>query len=99
MTTQEHLATRDASSVPSRLFRRRPLPDLVLTAILVVGVIAACQALVVFGIVSRFVIPLPSSVLPALGDLVTGGTLAQAILVPVGEAATGFHLTVTLGPR
>ena len=54
MTTQEHLATRDAPSVPSRLFRWRPLPDLALTAILVVGVIAGCQALVVFGIVSRF---------------------------------------------
>ena len=44
MTTQEHLATRDAPAVPSRLFRRRPLPDLALTALLVVGAIAACQA-------------------------------------------------------
>ena len=66
MTSQEHLATRDAPSVPSRLFRWRPLPDLALTAILVAGVIGACQAAVAFGLVSRFVIPLPSSVLPAL---------------------------------
>ena len=97
MTTQEHLTTDDASSVPSRLFRRRPLPDLALTAILVAGVIGTCQAAVAFGFVSRFVIPLPSSVLPALGELVTGGTLGQHTLVTVGEAAMGFAIAVAIG--
>jgi NitT/TauT family transport system permease protein len=68
-----------------------------LTAILVAGVIGACQAAVAFGFVSRFVIPLPSSVLPALGELVTGGTLGQHTLVTVGEAATGFAIAVAIG--
>ena len=93
--TTEPQATPRA--VPSRLFRWRPLPDLALTALLVLGVIGACQAAVAFGLVSRFLIPLPSSVLPALAELVTGGTLGQAILVTVGEAATGFAIAVAIG--
>ena len=97
MTTQEHLTASDTPSVSSRLFRLRPLPDLVLTAIMVVSVIGACQALVSFGVVSRFVIPLPSSVLPALGELVNGGTLLDNIAVTVGEAAIGFCIAVTIG--
>jgi NitT/TauT family transport system permease protein len=107
MTTQDHLTTSDTpSSVSSRLFRRPapklsvklwPLPDLALTAILVIGVIGACQALVYFGIVSRFVVPLPSSILPALGELVNGGTLGENILVTVGEAAIGFGIAVAVG--
>jgi NitT/TauT family transport system permease protein len=84
-------------AIPSPLFRRRPLPDFALTALLVVGAIAACQAAVAFGLVSRFVIPLPSSVPPALGALLTGGTLGPAILVTVGEAATGFAIAVAVG--
>src|ERR1700687_1432790 len=97
MTTQEHLTTSNAPAVPSRLFRLRPLPDFALTPILVAGVIGACQAAVAFGFVSRFVIPLPSSVLPALGELLTGGTLGPNILVTVGEAAMGFAIAVAIG--
>jgi NitT/TauT family transport system permease protein len=68
-----------------------------LTAILVVGALAACQAAVAFGLVSRFLIPLPSSVLPALAELLAGGTLGQHALVTVGEAATGFAIATAIG--
>jgi len=77
--------------------RLRPLPDLALTALLVVTVVATCQALVFFGVVSRFVIPLPSSIVPALGDLVSGGTLGENVLTTVGEAASGFAIAVAIG--
>jgi NitT/TauT family transport system permease protein len=97
MTTQDHLTTSHPPSALSRLFRPRPVPDLVLTAILVIGAIGACQVLVYSGLVSRFVMPLPSSVLPALGELVNGGTLGENILVTVGEAAIGFGIAVTIG--
>jgi NitT/TauT family transport system permease protein len=97
MTTQDHLATSDPPSALSRLLRPRPLPDLALSVLLVIGVIGVCQSLVSFGIVSRFVLPLPSSVLPALGELMNSGTLGENILVTVGEAAIGFGIAVTIG--
>jgi NitT/TauT family transport system permease protein len=67
------------------------------SALLVIGVVGLCQALVAFGIVSRFVIPLPSSVLPAFEELVNSGTLLDNILVTVGEAAIGFCIAVAIG--
>jgi len=89
MTTQEHLATRDAPSVPSRLFRWRPLPDLALTAILVAGVIGACQAAVAFGLVSRFVGP---HILVTVGEAAIGFAIAVAIGLTLGTLIAEFRV-------
>jgi NitT/TauT family transport system permease protein len=59
-------------------------------------VIGACQALVARP-VSRFVIPLPSSVLPALASCDRRHPGPGHILVTVGEAATGFAIAVAIG--
>ncbi len=105
MTTQDNLAGVEATAVSPRLlrgnfrlnWRLRPLPDLALTFLLVFGVLATCQALVYFGIVSRFVIPLPTSIVPALGELIGGGGLGEHILTTVSEAATGLAIAVVIG--
>ena len=104
MAIQEHLTEQGMAAAPARLSRHSrggwrlwPPPDLALTFLLVAAVVATCQALVLFGIVSPFVIPLPSSVVPALGELIGGGVLGENILTTVTEAASGFAIAVVIG--
>jgi NitT/TauT family transport system permease protein len=105
MTTQDNLTTEFASDAPSlssrvvRLWRanRRSLSDFGLTLLLCVSVIAACQLLVSAGIVSKFVLPLPSSIPAELAGLFDTGVLGENILTTVWEAFCGFAIATGLG--
>ena len=105
MTTQDNLTTEFASDAPAlssrvaRLWKanRRSLSDLGFTLLLCVSVIAACQALVSAGIVSKFVLPLPSSIPPELIGLIDTGVLGDNVLTTVWEAFCGFAIATGLG--
>jgi NitT/TauT family transport system permease protein len=105
MTTQDNLTTEfapDAPALSSRVARlwkanRRSLSDLGSTLLLCVSVIAACQALVSAGIVSKFVLPLPSSIPSELGGLIDTGVLGSNVLTTVWEAFCGFAIATGLG--
>jgi NitT/TauT family transport system permease protein len=104
MTTQEHLTRSDVAAMAPRLggvfrssLRLRLPPDLGLTFVLCFAAIAACQALVALGIVSPFVLPLPSSIPAALVGLIDSGALADNVLTTVWEAACGFAIATAMG--
>ena len=77
--------------------QRQFLSDLALTATLCVSAILAWQLLVSTGVVSRHVLPLPSSIPAALIDLVSTGVLFENLLTTLVEAATGFAIATIVG--
>ncbi len=105
MTTQDNFTTEFVAAspaLPSRLARlwkanRQSLSDFSFTLVLCVSAIAACQALVSSGIVSRYVLPLPSSIPTEFGGLVDSGALGSNILTTVWEAFCGFAIATALG--
>ena len=105
MTTQDNLAPEflpAGRSLPSRASRlwkihRHALSDFSLTLLLCVSVVVTCQVLVSTGIVSKFVLPLPSSIPPELAGLVDSGVLGINVLTTVWEAFCGFVIAATLG--
>lgn len=84
-------------TLAARFAVRRPPPDWMATVLLVLGAIGLCQVLVSSGVVSRYVMPLPSSIPAALAGLVNSGTLADNVLTTLGEAACGFAIAACLG--
>jgi NitT/TauT family transport system permease protein len=105
MTTQDNLTTEFAPRAPalsSRVVRwwkvnRRSLSDLGFTLLLCVSVIVACQVLVSTDIVSKYVLPLPSSIPSELARLIDTGVLGDNILTTVWEAFCGFAIATCLG--
>ena len=105
MTTQDNFTADFAPAAPSlssrvaRLWKanRRSLSDFGFTLLLCVSVVAACQALVSTGIVSKFVLPLPSSIPSELSGLIDTGVLGDNILTTVWEAFCGFAIATGLG--
>lgn len=95
------LAITDAGPLPSKAWlskaQRRQAVDLSLTATLCVAAIAAWQALVSLGIVSRHVLPLPSSIPASFADLVGSGLLVDNLLTTLTEAAAGFAIATGIG--
>ncbi len=77
--------------------QRQFLSDLALTATLCVSVIVGWQLLVSSNIVSKHVLPLPSSIVPALIELVRSGVLFENLMTTLVEAATGFAIATLVG--
>lgn len=105
MTTQDNLTTDFAVAAPAlpsrvgRLWRvhRRSVTDFAFTLALCVFVVGACEALISANIVSKFVLPLPSSIPGELGGLIDTGVLGENILTTVWEALCGFAIATFLG--
>ena len=105
MTTQDNLTTDFAvtpPALPSRVARlwrmhRRSLTDFGFTLLLCVSAVVACELLVSTDIVSKFVLPLPSSIPGELSDLVDTGVLGENILTTVWEALCGFAIATGIG--
>jgi NitT/TauT family transport system permease protein len=105
MTTQDNLTTEfapQALALWSRVVRfwkanRRSLSDFGFTLLLCVSVIVACQVLVSTNIVSKYVLPLPSSIPSELAALSDTGALGDNILTTVWEAFCGFAIATCLG--
>jgi NitT/TauT family transport system permease protein len=105
MTTQDNLTTEFSHHTPalsSRAVRwwkvnRRSLSDLGFTLLLCVSVVLACQVLVSTDIVSKYVLPLPSSIPRELAGLIDTGVLGDNILTTVWEAFCGFAIATCLG--
>jgi NitT/TauT family transport system permease protein len=103
MTTQDNLTsfveTPALSSKVARLWRahRSTMADLAFTALLVVGTVVACQFLVSSDIVSKYVLPLPSSIPGELRALFDTGVLGENILTTVWEAFCGFVIATVVG--
>ncbi|MBV8193761.1 MAG: ABC transporter permease [Alphaproteobacteria bacterium] len=94
-------ATTEASPLPPKRrlsnAQRQVVSDLALTATLCVSAIATWQALVSFGIVSRLVLPLPSSIPASLASLIDSGALLDNLLTTLAEAAAGFTIATGIG--
>jgi NitT/TauT family transport system permease protein len=105
MSTQDNLSTDFAGPGPvrpprvGRLLRanRQALSDFALTLLLCVSVVVACEVLVMTGVVSKFVLPLPSSIPAELRGLIDTGVLGDNILTTVWEAFCGFAIASGLG--
>ncbi|MFO1161514.1 MAG: ABC transporter permease [Reyranellaceae bacterium] len=97
--TSTHIA--DTSALPPKPLltkaQRRVVSDLALTVALCVAGIVAWQGLVSAGIVSRHVLPLPSSIPEAFVTLIYSGELLPNLLTTLGEAAVGFAIAAAIG--
>jgi NitT/TauT family transport system permease protein len=76
---------------------RQVVSDLALTAALCVSAIATWHALVSFGVVSRHVLPLPSTIPASLASLIDSGALIDNLLTTLAEAAAGFAIAAAVG--
>lgn len=105
MSTQDNLSADFAGPapvLPSRVVRlwranRRALSDFGFTLLLCVSAMLACEAAVATGIVSKFVLPLPSSIPAELQGLIDTGALADNIATTVWEAFCGFAIATGIG--
>lgn len=106
MTIQDNI-TRDVvvaratalSPKASQLWKayRRPVSDVAATAALCVAAIVAWQAMVSLEVVSRHVLPLPSSIPPSLVGLIGSGELGINLATTLMEAAAGFAIATGIG--
>jgi NitT/TauT family transport system permease protein len=91
----------DANPLPSKPWltkaQRQLASDFGTTTALFVTVIAAWHVLVSAGIVSRHVLPLPSSIPNSLLGLIDSGELLTNLLTTLGEAAAGFAIATCVG--
>jgi NitT/TauT family transport system permease protein len=79
------------------LMSRVTVPDWMLTTLLIASVIGLCQGLIVTGVVSKYVMPLPSSIPISLWELVKSGVLFDNALTTLMEAVSGFAIAAALG--
>ncbi len=75
----------------------RARPELALTPLVCLVVLACWQAVVRLGLVSQYVLPAPSDILLALAAGIGSGLFLQHGLVTLAEAATGFGIAVCAG--
>jgi NitT/TauT family transport system permease protein len=79
------------------VFSRLVVPDWALTALLIAGVIGLCQALVSWDVVSKYVMPLPSSIPVSLSGLLRSGILFDNLVTTFLEAFAGFAIAAIVG--
>ena len=75
----------------------RARPELALTPLVLVLVLAVWQAVVSLGLVSQYVLPAPSNIGLALAQGISSGLFLHHGLVTLGEAAGGFAIAVSAG--
>lgn len=75
----------------------RERPELALTPLVFLGIVTLWQAVAWLELVSRFILPAPSSIAAALAAGLASGLFLQHALVTVTEAAAGFAIAVAAG--